>query len=103
MSYTPYAPGTVSELLDMLGFIMVKAPSFEDPIFPGRNLHSVFVQLNDGLERVRPKIGDEKFAALTEIAKTMRAYFEADPEDKSGAARKGRALVHEMRAILRGR
>lgn len=31
----------------------------------------------------------------------MRALFESDPEDKTGATRDGQMLIHEMEDILR--
>ena len=102
MTYTPYVPKTVDELGDMLGFIAILAPKFEDPMFPGRNVSSVFEQLNKALDLLRSKIGEEKFRALSQLSQEMRAHFDADPEDEDGAARVGRAIAHKMQSILRG-
>lgn len=100
MSYTPYVPATIDELNDLLGFIAIMGPNFEDVMFPGRNLDSVFEQLNAALELVRPKMGEQKFEALSELSHRMRALFDADPDDTNGDSRAGRALAHEMQSIL---
>lgn len=98
-----YAPKSVPELLDMLGFIMLKSPRFEDITFPGQTLDTVFAQLNDGLSAVRSKIGDDRYRALSELANEMYARFAADPENNNGEAKAGRALLHEMRVLLQKR
>ncbi len=98
-----YVPKSIPELLDMLGFIMLKSPRFEDVMFPGRNLESVFIQLNDGLRAVRSKLGEKRYPALSELAHRMHTHFEADPEDNNGEAKAGRALLHEMRVLLQKR
>jgi hypothetical protein len=38
--YKPSIPETIGELYILLGFMMIKAPTFEDPIFPGRAVSS---------------------------------------------------------------
>lgn len=40
-------------LIDQLGFMFLTAPHFEDIEFPGQSIDTVFLQLNEGLSRVR--------------------------------------------------
>jgi hypothetical protein len=101
-SYPHYIPEGTSEIMDMLGFMMLSSPKFEDDsgYFPGRNIDTVFYQLNEGLKLVRKQIGEDKYQALVEISARMKAHFEADPEDKTADGLAGRQLIHEMEDIL---
>jgi hypothetical protein len=36
-----------------------------------------------------------------EMSDRTRAYFEADPEDKTGDARRGRAIIREMQDLVK--
>ena len=103
LPYRPYIPQTPGELWDLLGSMMLGAPTFKDDTgyFPERNIETVFVALHGGLEAVRKKLGEERYAALMVLSQRMRPLFEADPEDKTGDAQAGRQLIHEMEDILR--
>jgi hypothetical protein len=101
-SYT-YVPKSVSELNDLLGFMIVRSPLFEDIAFPGQNLTTVFFQLNEALRILRLKVGEERFQRLSEMAQSVRTHFEADPNDDNGGTRAGRKLIYEMKALLRSR
>lgn len=98
--YTPIIPEHLGDIYNLLGFMMVKSPRFEEDIFPGQNVETVFFELTEGLDVVRGDLGEERFHKLVSLAHQMRAYFEADPEDTNGEARKGRALIREMEAIV---
>jgi hypothetical protein len=95
-----YIPKTADEVVDLLTLILYKSPTFTDSFFIHRNVETVFSQLNAGLQNIRRKIGEEKYAQLTSLAAATREHFEADPEDSNGQAREGRKLVREMRAIV---
>jgi hypothetical protein len=100
--YKPHIPQNLGEILDQLGFMMVKSPTFIDKMgyFPRRNIDTVFHQLNEGLRLIRGTLGEERHFKLTEMSDRMRAHFEADPEDKTDDALKGRAIIHEMEELL---
>lgn len=100
LDYKPYIPKNIGEVLELLSLIFLKSPTFKDSFFVHRNVDTVFLQLNEGLKKIRKKIGEERYAALTALSDRMRAHFEADPEDSNGQAREGRKLVREMQAIL---
>ena len=102
-SYEPYIPQSIGELIDKLGWMMFHAPGFEDDTgyFPGRNLETTFFSLNEGFKAIRNRLGEERHAALLALSDRMRAHFEADPEDKTGEARAGRALIHDMENLLK--
>lgn len=98
----PYIPQTIGEIMDHLGFMLIKSPTFVDDsgYFPGRSIDTVFFSLNEGLKVVRRKLGDNRYAALKLISDRMRAHFEADPTDTTDDAVKGRTLIGEMESIL---
>ena len=105
MQYRPYVPQNIGELLDKLSYMMLYSPTFKDETgyFPQRNIDTAFFALNEGLLVVRKKLGEERYAALRALSDEMRALFEADPEDKTGDARAGRRLIHEMEDILKSK
>jgi hypothetical protein len=43
------------------------------------------------------------FQKLMAMSDQMRAYFEADPEEKTGEARKGKDLVYDMEELVEAR
>jgi len=81
-----------------LGGMMLLFPTFKDltGYFPGRNIDNTFYELNEGLKLLQPKLGEELYLKLRGMSDRMRAHFEADPECKTGDARKGRDLLLEM-------
>ena len=101
----PYIPQTVSELMDMLGMMMLSSPTFTDGTgyFPERNIDTVFRELNESLRLLRGKLGEERYLKLIEMSDRMRAHFEADPEDKTDDSLKGRQIIHEMEDLLKQR
>lgn len=105
MRYIPYIPQTISELRDKLADMLFSAPTFKDKTgyFPQKNIDTTFFSLNEGLQAVYEKLGEERYAALRALSDKMRALFEADPEDKTGETQAGREIIHEMEDILRSK
>jgi len=99
----PYIPGTISELIDMLGMMMISSPTFVDKTgyFPERNIDTVFFQFNESLKLLRGKLGEALYLKLREMSDRMRAHFEADPEDKTDDGLKGRDIIIEMEDLLK--
>ena len=83
--------------------MMLGAPTFKDRTgyFPKMDIDTEFAALNGGIEAVRKKVGEERYAALAALSQRMRQLFEADPEDKIGDAQAGWQLIHEMEDIMR--
>ena len=104
MPYKPYVPKSVGELLDYLAHMMLAAPTFKDKTgyLPEENVETSFTALNGGLLAIRPKIGEQRYTTLKAMSDDMRALFELDPENKTGATRAGRAIIREMEDILTG-
>jgi hypothetical protein len=102
--YKSYVPETISEMMDLLGSMMLSSPTFKDKTgyFPDQTLDTEFVALNDGLDVLRKKAGEEAYRALVALSGRMRAHFEADPEDKTEDGIKGRDCILEMEEILKG-
>jgi len=103
MSYEPYIPQTISEIVDLLGGMMLGPPTMQDADFPGRSVETEYFALNEGLKLAREDLGEERYSKLIELSNRMRAHFEADPEDTTGEAHKGYLLIHDMQALLTGR
>ena len=101
--YKPYIPQTIGELWDLIGSMMLVSPTFKDKTgyFPDKSIDTTFVGLNSGIEAVRKKLGEQRYAALMTLSQRMRPLFKADPEDTTGDADAGRQLLHEMEDILR--
>ncbi|MCJ2178994.1 hypothetical protein [Novosphingobium album (ex Hu et al. 2023)] len=101
--YTSYIPQNISELMDLLGWMVLKSPKFEDDsgYFPGQNIDTEFFALNEGLKAIRKKVGEENYQKLVELSDRMRAHFEADPEDKTEDGIKGRDCIMDMEEIIR--
>ena len=99
--YKPYIPQNIGEIVDHL-MTMLASPTMKDTTgyFPGRNVDIEFFALNEGLKLVRNKLGEERYDALVGLADRMREHFEADPDDNTGDANAGRALIGEMEDLL---
>lgn len=83
--------------------MMLSSPIFEDKTgyFPEQDIDTEFFALNEGLKTIRKKVGEENYQALVALSAKMRAYFEADPEDKTEDGLKGRDCIIEMEDILK--
>ena len=101
--YRPCIPKSVSELIDVLGSVVLCAPDFSDRTgyFPGRNIDTEFVEINEGLKAIKTKLGSDRYVELTTLSAQMRAYFETDPDDSTGDTTKGRQIAIDMIDILK--
>jgi hypothetical protein len=101
--YSSYVPQNVSEIMDLLGWMMLASPTFVDRTgyFPGRNIDTEFSALNESFKVIRKTLGEERYAKMVELSDRMRAHFEADPEDKTEDSMAGRRLIYEMEDLLR--
>ena len=100
--YKPCIPNGISEIIELLGWMMLRSPTFIDKTgyLPGISLQTTFHELNEGLRLIRGKLGEERYLKLMEMSDLMRAHFEADPEDKTDDSLKGRDIIREMEAVL---
>ena len=105
MRHRPHIPQDIGGLMDMLADMMLTSPTFKDRsgFFPEKNIDTAFFALNEGLQAVRKKLGEERYAELRALSDKMRALFEADPEDKTGEAHAGCKIIREMEDILRNK
>ena len=102
-AYQPYIPQSAGEIIEKLGWMMLYSPKFEDDsgYFPGRNLDTTFLSLNEGLKAIRNRLGEERYAVLIALSDRMRMHFEADPENRTDDTLAGRALILEMMDLLK--
>jgi hypothetical protein len=104
--FPPYKlciPQSISEIRELLGWMMLRSPTFIDKTgyFPGQDISKVFCELNEGLRLFRGELGEERYVKLMEMSDRMRAHFEADPEDKTDDTLKGREIIEQMEALLK--
>lgn len=101
--YKTRVPKGIGEIMDRLGMMMLKSPTFVDKTgyFPGRNVETIFHSLNEGLRLIRSELGEARYLTLIDMSDRMRAHFEADPEDKTDDTLKGRAIIREMEVLLK--
>lgn len=98
----PYIPASLSEIYDLLGSMVLGAPTFKDRTgtFPDRNVESEFHKLTESCGLVRKKLGEERYAALIDLAARAKALFADDQEDTNGKTDQGRALLFEIEDVL---
>ena len=103
MPYKPYIPQDLSEILDQVRSMMLGSPDFKDDTgyFPERNIDTAFFSLNEGLQLIRGKLGEERYMTLRAMSDQMRALFESDPDNTNGNTKAGRKLIREMEDILK--
>jgi len=101
--YEPLIPNTVGEVIELLGWMMLNSPKFEDTsgYFPGQNIDTEFFALKEGLKANCNRLGEERCAVLLALSDRMRAHFQADPENKTDDTLAGRALILEMIELLK--
>lgn len=99
----PYIPASLSEINDLLGSMILRAPTFKDHtlVFPDRNIDSQFHKLTEGFGLARKKLGEERYAALIDLAARAKALFADDQDDTNGKTDRGRALLFEIEDVLR--
>ena len=99
----PYIPKSLGEVHDELMVMIGDAPKFLDTwsgVYPDQNIDSRFLQLTEGFGVVRRKLGEERYAALIDLAARAKALFAADPEDNNGKTDEGIKLIHEMMELI---
>lgn len=99
----PYIPATLSEINDLLGSMILDAPTFVDRLgdFPDQNIDSEFLTLTQGFELVRKKLGEERYALMMDLAVRAKALFAADQDSTNGKTYEGRKLLFEMEDVLK--
>ena len=105
--YKPTIPQTVGETVDLLGWMILRAPTFTDlafdEMFPGRTPDVVFFELSEGLATVRRELGHSRYHDANEMAGRIRSLLEADPADNNGRAREGRLVMRQLQDLLQAR
>lgn len=98
----PYIPGSLSEIYDLLGSMILSAPTFIDKLgdFPEQNIDSEFQILVASFAKVRRKLGEERYTTLVDLAARAKALFAADPDENNGKANEGWTLLQEIEAII---
>ena len=98
----PYIPASLGEIYDMLGSMMLHAPTFIDPtgVFTERNVDTEFATLVAAFGLVRKRLGEERYATLIDLADRAKAMFADDQEDTNGKANQGRAMLLEIESSI---
>jgi hypothetical protein len=98
----PYIPASLSEIYDLLGSMLLWAPTFNDGSgrFLDQGIESRFHQLTEGFGKVRKKLGEERYAQLIDLAAKAKALFADDPDDDNGKTDLGRAVLFEIEGVI---
>lgn len=100
----PYIPRTLGEIYDQLGSMVLHVPrKFKNKTgyFPETFLEADFYELNNGLELVREKLGEDDYAKAIDMSARAKALFEADPDMTTGQAEDGIVLLDEISDLIR--
>ena len=100
-NYAPLIPSDVNELMDLLGSMLLKAPTFVDSAFPDMNVEKRFLELDGGLQNVRAVVGEDNYARLVDLSQRARTLFESDPEEETGETHEGCRMILQMWELLR--
>lgn len=98
----PYVPKSLGELLDYLTLFLNGVPGFIDKsgVFEDENVDTCFARFYEGLEFVRKKLGEERYAAVVNLATRAKALYLEDPDDTNGKTDQGVKLIHKIDEIL---
>lgn len=97
----PYIPASLSELYDLLGSMILWAPTFDkDGDDPEYDIETEFYSLTEGFGKVRGKLGEEPYAQVMDFAAKAKALFAEDPNDENGKTDQGRDLLFEIEDII---
>jgi hypothetical protein len=95
-----YVPSTLSEIYDKLASVLGGAPLFQSDWDMDRNIDTEFDALFASFEKVRKKVGEDRYAALVDLATRAKALFAADPEENNGKTEQGLDLINEIEDII---
>lgn len=95
MAYT-YVPSTVGEVRELVGAMVLCMPDMELPN-SDLGLDGAYESLEHSLGLIRPKLGDEKYQRLIDMARQSKQLF------VDGHNRDGRFILQDMHKLLRGR
>lgn len=97
-----YVPSSLSELHDFLMSMIGGAPTFADPFRSDshRNIDTEFYALTEGFGVVHKKLGEERYAAVIDLAARAKALFVDDREETNGKTMQGIELIYEMMEIV---
>jgi hypothetical protein len=98
----PYIPASLSEIYDLLGSIILKAPKFIDDsgMLPKRDIDTEFGGLVESFGIVRKKLGEERHKKLIALAAKAKALFAADPDETSGKTEEGFDVLFQIEDII---
>ena len=97
----PYVPASLSEIYDLLGSMILWAPTFDkEGAYPEYSVDTEFHALTHGFGRVREKLGEERYAQLIDLAAQAKRLFADDPDDDNGKTDQGRDLLFEIEDLI---
>lgn len=98
----PYIPSSLGEIYDQLGSIILKAPTFIDKTgyFPNHDINLRFYQLDTGLGRVKPKLGENNYTKAITFSARAKALFLEDPDMTNGKTKEGIWLLDEISQLI---
>ena len=98
----PYIPATLSEIWDQLASMTLSAPTFKDKsgAFPDMNIDTEFKRLVAAFNVVGKKLGEDRYAALIDLAAQAKALFAADQDETNGKTDEGYKLLFQIEDLI---
>ena len=88
-----FIPSRISEIVDFLGYMMLYAPHDFEPE-DRMDLALAFATVRAGLDKVRGRLGEERYPALIRMGEEAKALYEAGDE------RGGVLKLQDMQELL---
>lgn len=96
----PYVPASLSEIYDLLASMILGAPRYDRDWAGEQGLEYEFKKLALAFERVRNRLGDERYEKVMDLAQHAKALIAEDQEDTNGKANEGRVLLFDIEDII---
>lgn len=97
-----YVPASLGEIYDFIASLLGGAPTFVDDtgFYPDQNIDTEFTVLVAAFDKVRAKLGEDRYARLIELAAQAKKLFAADPNDENGKTDQGYKALLEIEDII---
>lgn len=101
-NHESYIPASLSEIYDFLASLLGGAPTFVDDtgFDPNQNIDTEFAVLVAAFDKVRRKLGEDRYVKLIELSAQAKGLFASDPNDENGKTRQGYRVIHEIEGII---
>jgi hypothetical protein len=96
----PYVPASLSEIYDFLASMIFGAPRYDRHWAGEQGLEYEFKKLALAFERVRNRLGDERYEKVMDLAHRAKALIAEDQDETNGKTNEGRELLFEIEDVI---